>query len=75
MKYGSNKLTDNQKEFMEYAEEQGYICEIAYTASEAIDTIMEYINGKKTTGSLQEDIPREYEGSDERIVPQQPKSA
>jgi hypothetical protein len=43
MKVGHNKLTDLQKEFQNYATQQGYCCKVAYSADEAIKIIDEYL--------------------------------
>ena len=43
MKFGRNKLTDLQKEFQNFATQQGYCCRVAYSADEAIKIIDEYL--------------------------------
>jgi len=43
MKWGKNVLTPAQKEFGDYATQQGYCCKVAYSAEEAIEIIDEYL--------------------------------
>ncbi len=43
MKWGKNTLTPAQKEFGDYATQQGYCCKVAYSADEAIKIIDEYL--------------------------------
>jgi len=43
MKYGDNKLTENQIEFRDLAITRGYDYKIAYTCEEAIDIITHYL--------------------------------
>jgi hypothetical protein len=43
MKWGKNTLTPAQKEFGDYATQQGYCCKVAYSADEAIEIIDEYL--------------------------------
>ena len=43
MKWGKNTLTPAQKEFGDYATQQGYCCKVAYSAEEAIEIIDEYL--------------------------------
>jgi len=43
MKWGKNKLTELQREFFEYATQQGYLCKVAYSAEQAIEIIDEYL--------------------------------
>jgi len=43
MKFGHNKLTELQKEFGEFATQQGYLCKVAYSAEQAIEIIDEYL--------------------------------
>ena len=46
MKYGDNKLSDNQKAFFEAMRGNGYKCEVAYSAEEAIQIIRIYLKGE-----------------------------
>ena len=45
MKAGSNKLTDEQKEWMQAFIALGYYADICYSADEAIDVIKQYLKG------------------------------
>ncbi len=45
MKYGKNKPTNDQKEFLKYAKEQGYAVALCYNAAEAIAVIKRYLKG------------------------------
>ena len=45
-KYGKNKLTDNQKEFQEYANRVGYKTVVAYTWGEAKEAVKWYLDVK-----------------------------
>ncbi len=47
MKYGSNKTTDNQEEWLEALDFQGYKTAVCYGADEAIKVISEYLGIKK----------------------------
>lgn len=42
MKYGKNKTTKEQKEWLERLSAEGYACAVCYNASEAIKTIESY---------------------------------
>ena len=44
MKYGKNRLTDEQKEFGDYVNKQGYCTAVAYSAEEAIEIIDDYLS-------------------------------
>ncbi len=46
MKWGKNTLTPAQKEFGDYATQQGYCCKVAYSAEEAIEIIDEYLGSE-----------------------------
>jgi len=43
MKWGKNTLTPAQKEFGDYATQQGYCCKVAYSTEQAIEIIDEYL--------------------------------
>lgn len=43
MKFGKNKLTAEQMQFGKAMIEYGYCCKVAYSAQEAYDEIMEYL--------------------------------
>jgi hypothetical protein len=43
MKYGKNKLTTEQKEFIAFAESEGYKCAVCYSWSAAKEVIEEYL--------------------------------
>ena len=45
MKFGKNKLTESQKEFLEYAESKGYKTAVCYSAEEAYEVLVEYVGG------------------------------
>lgn len=47
MKYGKNKTTKEQKEWLERLSAEGYACAVCYNAAEAIKTIESY-NRRKT---------------------------
>ncbi len=42
MKYGSNKVTENQEKFLQNAANVGYAVSVCYSANEAIKTIENY---------------------------------
>lgn len=42
MKYGKNKTTKEQKEWLELLSAEGYACAVCYNAAEAIKTIESY---------------------------------
>ena len=44
MKYGKNRLTDEQKDFGDYVSGQGYCTAVAYSAEEAIEIIDDYLS-------------------------------
>lgn len=44
MKYGKNKTTEAQKEWLRELEAQGYITAVCYSAEEAKDVISTYLN-------------------------------
>lgn len=46
MKFGKNKMTPEQKEFFDYATQQGYCCRVAYSADEAMKIIDEYLGSE-----------------------------
>lgn len=46
MKYGKNKPTPSQKEWIEYLSSVGYLTVVCYSAEEAVDLIKKYIGGK-----------------------------
>lgn len=48
MKYGKNKPTENQIEFMNDMRQQGYKAIVAYGAEEAITALREYLQQPKT---------------------------
>ncbi len=43
MKFGKNKMTEPQKQFFDFATQQGYLCKVAYSADEAIQILSEYL--------------------------------
>lgn len=45
-KFGKNKLTAEQKEFVAYVESAGYKTAVAYSAEEAIEVLEEYLRGE-----------------------------
>jgi hypothetical protein len=45
MKFGKNKLTENQEEFIHDMTAQGYCCRVAYSAEEAILYLQQYLAG------------------------------
>lgn len=47
MKYGRNKTTDNQNEWLEALEEQGYFTAVCYGAEEAEKVLLKYLTGKE----------------------------
>lgn len=47
MKFGKNKLTENQKKFRGVIEPLGYKFCVAWTAEEAYNQIMNYLEGKE----------------------------
>jgi len=47
MKYGKNKLTDDQAEFGEFIKAQNYDTIVAYNWNQAADKIESYLKGKK----------------------------
>jgi hypothetical protein len=42
MKYGSNKVTENQEKFLQNAANVGYAVSVCYSANEAIKRIEDY---------------------------------
>lgn len=44
MKYGKNKPTEEQKEWLAYLSGVGYSCAVCYSASAAIKVTREYLN-------------------------------
>ena len=54
MKYGHNKPTDKQAEWLDRLRAEGYCCRVCYSAEEAKGEILEYlgIGGKHETGSI-----------------------
>jgi len=46
MKYGKNRPTPNQKEWIEYLNSVGYLAVICYGAEQALDIIKKYIADK-----------------------------
>lgn len=47
MKYGDNKPSQAQKEFIKDMKIEGYKCIVCYSASEALDSIIKYIKEKR----------------------------
>lgn len=47
MKYGKNKTTQNQKEWLRALEEQGYQTEVCYGWEQAAAALEEYLEGKE----------------------------
>jgi len=45
MKFGKNKLSKDQKEFLQYAESVGYLTAVCYNDLEAIAVLTEYLGG------------------------------
>lgn len=45
MKFGKNKPTETQLEFMADMEAQGYCCRVCYEATEATDVLENYLTG------------------------------
>ena len=45
MKYGKNKITDNQREFWLFVAEQGYKCLICYDGADAFSEVLRYLEG------------------------------
>lgn len=45
MKYGRNKLTKEQREWLDFLVEQGYRVEVAYSWLEARDYVLAYLKG------------------------------
>ncbi len=45
MKSGKNKLTPEQAEFLEYARSKGYFTAVCYSAEEAYQALMDYLDG------------------------------
>lgn len=59
MKYGKNKPTDQQREFMNDMQQAGYTTHTAYSAQEAIEILEKYLKMKKTqvvAGFMNEDV-------------------
>lgn len=48
MKYGKNKTTGNQEEWLESLRQYGYKTEVCYGADEARETIKQYIGWRET---------------------------
>ena len=48
MKYGKNKPTDNQEEWLESLRQYGYKTAVCYGADEARETIKQYIGWRET---------------------------
>ena len=48
MKYGKNKPTDNQEEWLESLRQNGYKTAVCYGADEARETIKQYIGWRET---------------------------
>lgn len=46
MKYGRNKPTEKQLEFMGDMENAGYCCRVAYGAENAIEVLRDYMDGR-----------------------------
>ncbi|MGL5753425.1 MAG: VRR-NUC domain-containing protein [Paraclostridium sp.] len=44
MKYGNNKTTQTQKEWLLALQEQGYLCKVCNGAEEAIAVLQKYLN-------------------------------
>lgn len=47
MKYGRNKTTEKQREWLEFLKGQGYFTAVCYDAEEAEKVIMDYLTGKE----------------------------
>lgn len=47
MKYGRNKTTDSQEEWLEALKEQGYLTAVCYGAEEAEKVLLKYLTGKE----------------------------
>jgi len=45
-KYGKNKLTSEQREFLEYAGDHGYQTGVAYSADDGIEILKAYLEGE-----------------------------
>lgn len=43
MKYGKNKMSENQKDFKTFAEEEGHFFKLAYTWQEAVSAVEYYL--------------------------------
>lgn len=43
LKVGANKPSDNQRDFLDFAAEQGYLAVVCYSWEEARETIVEYL--------------------------------
>lgn len=46
MKYGKNRLSDNQTEIIAKLTTEGYKCEVCYTLEEFMNVVNSYLNGK-----------------------------
>lgn len=46
MKYGKNKPTEHQKEWIEYLNSVGYLAVVCYSADEAFELLNKYFNDK-----------------------------
>lgn len=47
MKFGKNKLSNLQSEFLDFAKKNMYECKVCYSCEEAIEAILWYLNIKK----------------------------
>lgn len=45
MKYGKNKTTSSQKEWINYLNKNGYLAVVCYGCDQAFDTIKKYLKG------------------------------
>jgi len=49
-KYGKNKLTSEQREFLEYANNHGYQTGVAYSADDGIEILKSYLEKENYYG-------------------------
>lgn len=45
MKFGKNKVTDEQEAFLEYVHDKGYYTAVCYSAEEAYEVLTAYVDG------------------------------
>lgn len=48
MKYGKNRPTEKQEEWIQALRKQNYKVDVCYSAKEAIDTLEDYLNSTRT---------------------------